>query len=76
MHLFLKSEFKLVSLLRNPFSNFHSFIEYCKENKIANFPLVRYYFKGQHIEDIPIDDSSTPEVFLNFLQQKSQRDEL
>ena len=52
------------------------FLEYCKENKIANFPSVRYYYKGHHIEDVSIGDESTPELFLSFLNGKLPKDEL
>ena len=55
---------------------FFFILEYCKENKIANFPVVRYYSKGIHIEDVTTDNNPSPELFIKFLEKRSQKDEL
>eukprot|EP00795_Rhopilema_esculentum_P014183 gene14183-5188_t len=66
----VSKKFKLAALDCDDYS------EYCKENKIANFPVVRYYFKGIHIEDVTIDNNPSPELFIQFLEKKSHKDEL
>ena len=53
-------------------------LDYCKGKSIGDLPEFRYFYKGQLKKTLDVEESSTPELFVDFLVEKggSKKDEL